>query len=91
MNISIEIIISTVATILTTSAFLPQTLKVIISKNTSSLSLWMYLLFTIGVMLWLVYGFLITSYPLIIANIITFFLSFVILIIKTINIYKKND
>jgi MtN3 and saliva related transmembrane protein len=91
MNISIEIIISTVAAILTTSAFLPQTLKVIISKNTSSLSLWMYLLFTIGVMLWLVYGFLITSYPLIIANIITFFLSFVILIIKTINIYKKND
>jgi MtN3 and saliva related transmembrane protein len=90
MDISTETIISTIAAILTTSAFLPQTLKVIISKNTSALSLWMYLLFTIGVMLWLFYGFLINSYPLIIANIITFFLSFIILIIKIINTLQKK-
>jgi MtN3 and saliva related transmembrane protein len=90
MDISIEIIISTVAAILTTSAFLPQAVKVLTYRDTEALSFWMYLLFTIGVSFWLIYGLMIKSYPLIIANLITFTLSLVILIIKIINIYKNK-
>lgn len=89
MDISTEIIISTIAATLTTVSFLPQAVKVLISKQTEALSFWMYLLFTIGVFFWLIYGLLILSYPLIISNIITFILSIIILIIKIINFYKK--
>ncbi|MFT4718608.1 MAG: MtN3 and saliva related transmembrane protein [Rickettsiales bacterium] len=90
MDISIEIIISTIAAILTTSAFLPQAVKVVTHRETKALSFWMYLLFTIGVSFWLIYGLMIKSYPLIIANLITFVLSLVILIIKIINTYKNK-
>ena len=89
MDISTEIIISTIAATLTTVSFLPQAVKVLITRQTEALSFWMYLLFTIGVSFWLIYGLLILSYPLIIANIITFILSVIILIIKIINFYKK--
>lgn len=89
MDISTEIIISTIAATLTTVSFLPQAVKVLITRQTEALSFWMYLLFTIGVSFWLIYGLLILSYPLIIANIITFILSIIILIIKIINFYKK--
>tara|TARA_Y100000389_G_scaffold83564_2_gene80156 strand:+ start:905 stop:1174 length:270 start_codon:yes stop_codon:yes gene_type:complete len=89
MDISTEIIISTIAATLTTVSFLPQAVKVLITRQTEALSLWMYLLFTIGVSFWLIYGLLILSYPLIISNIITFILSVIILIIKIINFYKK--
>ena len=89
MDISTEIIISTIAATLTTVSFLPQAVKVLITRQTEALSFWMYLLFTIGVSFWLIYGLLILSYPLIISNIITFILSVIILIIKIINFYKK--
>ena len=44
------------AAILTTIAFVPQVIKVIRSKKTNNLSLTTYVIFTIGVGLWLVYG-----------------------------------
>jgi MtN3 and saliva related transmembrane protein len=42
----------------------------------------MYLVFTTGVALWLLYGFLIGSRPLILANGVTFVLALLILVMK---------
>ena len=66
----------------TTISFLPQTIKTLKTKDTSGLSLSMYLLFFIGVGSWFVYGIVISNYPLIIANGITLFLSGIILLMK---------
>jgi len=70
------------AAFLTTLAFFPQTIKTIKSRDTTSISLAMYAMFTTGVALWLGYAFLIGSLPMIIANIITFVLSGTILVLK---------
>ena len=45
-------IIGAVAATLTTIAFVPQAHKVLVHKDTHSLSLGMYLIFTTGVLLW---------------------------------------
>jgi MtN3 and saliva related transmembrane protein len=71
-----------IAAFLTTAAFFPQTIKKIKSRDTASISLAMYVMFTTGIALWLGYAFLIESMPMIIANIITFVLSATILVLK---------
>lgn len=75
-------VVGYVGATLTTLAFFPQTLKVIQSRDTRSISLAMYVLFTIGVCFWLVYGLLIQSFPVVIANIITVVLSAIIMLMK---------
>lgn len=71
-----------VAATLTTLAFVPQAVKTIRSKDTSSISLGMYVVFTIGIGFWLVYGISLGSVPMILSNIITFALSATILGLK---------
>ncbi len=66
----------------TTVAFLPQALKVLKTKDTQSISFWMYLLFNTGVFTWLIYGLMIHSFPVILANAITLLLGSWILILK---------
>ena len=66
----------------TTVAFVPQAYKVWKTKSTKDISLWMFLIFTIGVASWLVYGVLTNNLPIIFANIVTLFLAFVILVAK---------
>ena len=80
-------LIGLLAAILTTIAFIPQVYKVIKTKSVVGLSLITYLIFAIGVFLWLVYGFLKSSISMIIGNGITFFLAFLILY----NILKKRN
>ena len=75
-------ILGYIAAFLTTAAFLPQTIKKIKSRDTASISLAMYVMFTTGIVLWLGYAILIESMPMIIANIITFVLSATILLLK---------
>lgn len=75
-------ILGLVAATFTTLSFLPQAIKVIKTKNTKDLSLVMYSIFTIGVSLWLIYGFLVKDLPIIVSNAITFLLAIVILIMK---------
>jgi len=72
-------IIGLAAATCTTISFLPQAVKVIRTKDTRSLSLPMYIIFTIGVLLWLTYGILVGDIPVIAANIVTSILSIVIL------------
>jgi len=71
-------LIGNIAAILTTSSFLPQAIKTIKTKDTGSLSFPMYLLFVIGVSLWLVYGTLNQQMPIIVGNSITLILSGII-------------
>ena len=71
-----------IAGFLTTIAFFPQVIKVWRTKSTKDISIWMFLIFTTGVLLWLIYGLLIINYSLIIANTITLILSISILIAK---------
>jgi len=75
-------IIGLVAAVCTTISFLPQAIKVIKTKRTKDLSLAMYLTFSIGVFLWLVYGIMISELPVIIANAITLIFASTILVIK---------
>ena len=67
---------------LTTVSFLPQIIKVVRTRDTRSLSLSMYGLFTMGVFLWLVYGWISHSPPIIFYNAITFALSSALLAAK---------
>jgi|TARA_B110000858_G_C17441307_1_gene309938 MtN3 and saliva related transmembrane protein len=66
----------------TTISFLPQVIKVYKTKSTKDISLYMFLIFTIGTFCWLIYGILESSLPIIIANTITLILSATILLYK---------
>lgn len=70
------------AAALTTISFVPQAVKTWKSRSTKDMSLAMYSAFTLGVFLWLIYGIYLKSLPMIIANAITFALSFIILLLK---------
>ncbi|MDD5036081.1 MAG: SemiSWEET transporter [Methylococcaceae bacterium] len=71
-----------IAAILTTAAFVPQALKTIKTKDTASISLWMYVIFTAGVLCWLIYGIGIANVPIILANLVTLALAATILLFK---------
>ncbi len=78
-----------IAGILTTISFIPQALLTIKTQNTKSISLMMYMIFSAGILLWLIYGIVINSMPIIAANMITLPLTLIILFIKIKNL--KND
>jgi MtN3 and saliva related transmembrane protein len=82
MAMSITDWIGSAAATLTTTAFIPQAWKVWRTRHTADISLGMYVLFTLGVALWLAYGILLESWPIIIANSITLLLAGVVLIMK---------
>jgi MtN3 and saliva related transmembrane protein len=82
MNIDSTAILGYVAGILTTWAFLPQVIKTIKTKDTRSISLFMYVILTIGIVLWLTYGIIQKDLPIILANGITLFSSLIILTMK---------
>jgi MtN3 and saliva related transmembrane protein len=66
----------------TTASLIPQAINVVRTRDTHSISLWMYVIFTLGVALWLVYGLLLKSQPIILANVVTLFFAAVILAYK---------
>jgi len=75
-----------VAAFCTTLSFVPQAIQTIKTKNTKGISLSMYSLFTVGTILWLTYGIMSGSYPIIVANVVTIILAIIILVYKL--IYK---
>jgi MtN3 and saliva related transmembrane protein len=75
-------LVGLVAGILTTIAFLPQLLHTWRTKSAKDISLRMFLLFCTGVLLWLIYGFMIQSLPVMLANGVTLVLSGAILVMK---------
>ena len=66
------------AGLLTTAAFVPQVLKVIKTNDTKSLSLSMYIVFTLGIFLWGVYGIQKNDVPIMLANAVTIVLALII-------------
>ena len=75
-----------VAATLTTSAFIPQALMTWKNKRAEGVSLSMYVILITCVILWLTYGIMLSAWPVIIANIITLFLTIFILAMKI--VYK---
>ena len=74
----------------TTAPFLPHAILTIKTKDTESLSLSMYTLFTLGVFCWLIYGVYISDKAIIFANAITLVLAASILFFKIYNMLFKN-
>ncbi|MDX6745693.1 SemiSWEET transporter [Polaribacter sp. PL03] len=74
--------IGLVAALLTTISFLPQVYKTWKTKDTSGLSLTMFVVFFIGIILWLIYGIYLNSLPMILANSITATSSLYLIIMK---------
>lgn len=82
MTVDIANIIGLVAGSLTTVAYLPQVVKIWRTKSAKDLSLGMFVTLCVGIFLWLVYGILIGSLPVIIANAATLVFSAVVLFLK---------
>jgi MtN3 and saliva related transmembrane protein len=76
-------LVGTIAGFCTTVSFLPQVLKIHRTKSVHDLSLLMFIIFAIGVVSWLVYGFLTGSMPIIVANFITLIFCGYILFMRT--------
>lgn len=84
MNLNLTDLVGTAAACLTTLSFLPQAWHSFKSRDVSGVSLGMYIVFTMGVALWLVYGVMLGAWPIVIANVITLILSLAILGMKLI-------
>ena len=67
---------------LCTLAYLPQALRSFRTKSVGDISLTMLLSLNVGLLLWVTYGFMLHSLPLILPNAVTFLLAFPLLIMK---------
>lgn len=63
------------AATLTTAALVPQVLETWHSHKARDISLTMYVLFCLGILLWLAYGLLIKNIPIIVANSVSLMLA----------------
>lgn len=70
------------AAILTTLSFVPQAWLTFRTRDVRGISLGMYSVFTVGVALWLLYGWMMGAWPIVIANAVTLALAGVILTMK---------
>ena len=70
------------AAVLTTAAFLPQLVKTIKTQKAEDVSLVTLIMFICGVCSWIIYGYQISSFPIVAANLITLILNSLILISK---------
>ncbi len=75
-------IIGYLAALLTTFSFLVQAIQSWRTRDLSGISAGMYSMFTLGVGLWLIYGIVIESWPLIVTNALTFLFALSILLMK---------
>ena len=82
MAMNLTNLIGSAAAFLTTVSFLPQAWQSFRTRDVSGVSLSMYSVFTAGVALWLAYGLLLGSWPMVIANTITLGLAVAILCMK---------
>ncbi len=74
--------IGALAGTLTTIAFIPQVIRIWRTRHADDISTSMFVIFIVGVALWLYYGIILHAWPVIIANSITLFLALTILILK---------
>ena len=70
------------AATLTTASFVPQAVLTLRTRDVSGISLGMYSAFTVGVALWLLYGWRLGEWPIIVANAVTLAVAATILATK---------
>lgn len=87
----VESIIGYTAAVCTTVAFVPQAVKVLRTGDTQSLSLQTFCLFTLGVLLWFIYGIIIEDTIVMLANAVTEVLAVTILAVKIRNVMQGKD
>ncbi len=75
-------LLGAIAGTLTTIAFVPQVVKTWRTRSTHDISLGMFALFSTGLVLWLVYGAMIGSTPIVVTNLVTLVLALTILFFK---------
>lgn len=75
-------ILGYISATLTTIAFLPQIIKTLKTKSAKDVSMGMFVLFTTGVFLWIIYGALTNTMPVLIANAVIFCLALTQIILK---------
>ena len=81
-------ILGFIAATITAVSFLPQAIKTIKTRQTRDISLIMYIVYTIGVILWLIYGILIINFPLILTESLIFIFCSIILFLKIIEKFR---
>jgi MtN3 and saliva related transmembrane protein len=77
-----ELFVSAMAATLTTIAFVPQAIHIIRHKETRAISLQMYVVFATGIAFWLIFGFMLWNWPMILSNIVTLTLALTIISMK---------
>ena len=82
-------IVGIAAACCTTLSFVPQIVHIVRTRNTEGISLKMYAVFVLGILLWLIYGIMLNSLPIILANGATILLSGTILAMKLRDVIKK--
>lgn len=82
MKIDYIVVIGLIAGTCTTLSLLPQGIKTIRIKETKDISISMYIILATGMLLWVMYGILIESLPVILANAISFILATIVLMLK---------
>jgi len=75
-------LLGSLAGLCTTVAFVPQLVRVYRTRSTKDISLGMFLVFCMGVSLWLVYGLRVGAMPIVTANAVTLALAGGILVAK---------
>jgi MtN3 and saliva related transmembrane protein len=75
-------LIGAIAGTLSTIAFVPQAWRIWRTRSARDLSLPMYLIFTAGVALWLLYGVVLGALPIIVCNGVTLLLAGTVLAMK---------
>jgi MtN3 and saliva related transmembrane protein len=79
------------AAIATTASFFPQVYKVFKTKKTEDLSLGMFILFCLGTCCWSIYGLMMKSFPITLANTVTMLLTLYILYMKVKNVGAEKN
>ncbi len=79
-------ILGYIAGAMTTISFIPQVVRTWKTKSTKDISLAMFILFCLGVATWMIYGIILNSWPIIIANGVVLVLGLNILVMKI--VYK---
>jgi len=75
-------VVGYVAAALTTSAFIPQLQRIVKLRSAHEISLGTFSMYSVGVMLWFVYGFALKSKPMIVSNSVALGVSVAILLLK---------
>ncbi|WP_400255015.1 SemiSWEET family sugar transporter [Spiroplasma endosymbiont of Cleonymus obscurus] len=84
-------ILSWIGAILTSIVLIPQSFKIIRTRDTKSLSLYMYIIFVLSAITWIIFAILSNQPAIITTNTIVLFFASIILILKINNIFRKKE